>query len=170
MSRTLPYERMIPVASRRRRAIGWPGANTTLLSFGIVFSLLMTGCGQVMIRQDSCKSAPLVGIVDGIDGESTVSCQEGCAADRLALTKAKLGWQGERLTSGVGRCSDKISEYWYSSRIAQWAAKHREQANAPPLPKFHPIPTHPALFPEQDASGRSLSIPIVSDQCLETVD
>jgi hypothetical protein len=81
--------------------------------------------------------------------------------------KAKLGCQGQRLKGGVGRCSEKISECWYNSRFAQWAQKHREQANAPPPPKFHPIPTHPAFFPEHDEPNFAAPAPALTQDTLE---
>ena len=170
MSRTIPNDstRQLFFPYARCKSIRFSKA--VLQTVGIAFGLMSTGCGQIMIRQDACKSLPVLGISDEIDGECSSSCLEGCEGDRLALMKAKLGWQGERLQGGVGRCSEKISECWYRSRIAQWAAKHREAANAPPLPKFHPIPTHPALFPELCESNHSHPIPMVSDPVIETVE
>ncbi len=102
--------------------------------------LLSSGCGQVLIRQDGCSSCASPGI-----GEP---CQQACGAERLALMKAKLGWHGDRMKDHVGQYSGKVTECWYSTHLAQWIEKKRDEANAPPPPKFHPIPTHPALFPE----------------------
>ncbi len=104
-----------------------------------------------MIRQDACSPTP-VRIMDEVvePALDDSSCATESVRDRLQIMKAKLEFHGERLQGGVGRCSEKLSEGWYSSRIVQWAEKHREQKNAPPPPKFHPIPTHPAFFPERD--------------------
>jgi hypothetical protein len=123
----------------------------------------MSGCGQIMIREDSCRPAPVQIMEEGIEVPLNSSGNLGCAADRFEIMKAKLGIHGDRLKGGVARCSEEISECWYSSRIAQWAAKHREKANAPPVPKFHPIPTHPALFPEKEEKLSEVNLSITSD-------
>ncbi len=137
-------------AFRSRRSAVGVFVRSVLRCLGIVSGMLVTGCGQVMIRQDPCRNVSMLGVDHEMEGEMVAPCHRTPVADRLSIMKAKLGWQGEKIKAGVGRCSGKVSECWYSSRIAQWAAKHREAANAPPLPKFHPIPTHPALFPELD--------------------
>ncbi|MDZ4852882.1 MAG: hypothetical protein SGI77_26650 [Pirellulaceae bacterium] len=117
--------------------------NNRQFRWAIAFlSVFVSGCGQILIRHDSNYRHDL-GCED-ID----VSTEPACEIDRLGLIKSNLSWQGERISSGATQCSDKVSEYWYSSRLGQWVVAKRDAKNAPPYPKFHPIPTHPALYPD----------------------
>ena len=116
--------------------------------------IVSTGCGHIFVRQDGVRQ-------DGVRQEGcnvlptscgmVEPCQQACGAERLALMRAKLGWHGDRFKDSIGHSSEKVSECWYSSHLAQWMQRKREEANAPPPAKFHPIPTHPALFPEPES-------------------
>ncbi len=114
------------------------------------FCVVSLGCGQIVVRQEECNVLPTSSMFE--------PCQQIDGAERLALMKAKLGWRGDRLKDNVGHCSEKVSECWYNSHLAQWIQKKREDANAPPPSKFHPIPTHPALFPEPESSQENSSV------------
>ena len=118
-----------------------------MIPFCCIFS---SGCGQILIRQEGCNVLPA--------SCTDEPCQQACGLERLALMKAKLGWHGDRFRDNVRHCSEKVPECWYSSHLAQWMQKKREEANAPPPAKFHPIPTHPALFPEPDSSAHLANV------------
>lgn len=121
--------------------------------WSLSFLSMFAGCGQVLLRQPSscCEAIPDPGIEES---------SGACGAERLAILRANLGFQGERLQNGVENCSHKLSECWYSSHLSQWIAMKRDEKNAPPFPKFHPIPTHPALYPDiaksEASSGASM--------------
>lgn len=137
-------------------------ATSWMFAFGL---LLFSGCGQVLIRQENCSCSPsgLIGSYDEIESshdEIESGCEASCGAERLALMKTRLGWQGDRLKNSAGHCSDKFAECWYSSKLGQWVQGKRDAANAPPFPKFHPVPTHPALYPEEDPNADSAVNPM----------
>jgi hypothetical protein len=113
----------------------------------LVWIAMMTaGCGQVMIRQCPCDRGLNC---DAPFSETANFCQACETTDRFAWMKAKLGWHGTRIKDSVGRCSNQLVTCWHRSPIAQCIASKRERDNAPPIPKFHPVPTHPAFFPER---------------------
>jgi len=118
---------------------------------GLLFvgSLLFSGCGQIMIRQSPCDP---VHFTETTGGDTHEAWHESASVACPASCQNTDGGAVGSMKSGIGRCSEKIAECWYCSALAQWAANKRDQANAPPHPKFHPLPTHPALFPEADAS------------------
>ena len=116
----------------------------------LLFVLMATGCCQMVLRGPSRNEygSPILDCVDPNQCEPA----DQAAFNRLQEFKANLqmhrGQASARMSDSLHVCSAKMSDRWNQSRIAQWKAEHREKLSAPPYPKFHPLPTHPAFYPE----------------------
>ncbi len=59
-------------------------------------------------------------------------------------------WQTEKsqINHNLNEKSRRIHQHLHQNKLSEWAAKKREQANAPPWPRFHPLPTRNVFYPE----------------------
>ncbi len=112
--------------------------------------LMTTGCCQMVLRgpmRNECGS-PILDCVDPAQCEPA----ERAAFNGLQEFRANLQMHrlqaSAKMSDSLHICSAKMSDRWNESCIAQWKAERREKLTAPPCPKFHPLPTHPAFYPE----------------------
>lgn len=54
---------------------------------------------------------------------------------------------GAKTCEGAANCRDRMASWYYTK--CEWVEKKRAEANAPPWPRFHPVPTKPVFAPTE---------------------
>lgn len=135
----------------QRRAASSPGTNRILIRLAILMVVSSLGCTRLSVhciphasisppeqsalRCDAilCRNDPCL-------------CDHGTAGHLQPIYRHAC-W--EWLAACAQRSTDPFRQAWY--RCQDKIARHREQAHAPPWPKFHPVPSEPAFTPRDAA-------------------
>jgi hypothetical protein len=80
-------------------------------------------------------------------GCNDIPCQHepnGLESSSLALHRCGAGHPlKQKIGQHLSLCSGVVKGWWFCCQ--EKIARHFEEANAPPWPKFHPVPTQPAF-------------------------
>lgn len=144
----------------------------TVVFVGCLFGSSQTGCvsivsqstgnGHGMIR--TVAHSTQVSSQDVNSSPCGPSCEEPCPLyDRrevLARTMSAMKpsrWVpqgvknlGARACNAGTQCRENVASWYYTK--CEWFEKKRAEANAPPWPRFHPVPTRPVFAPTEGSN------------------
>ena len=134
----------------------------------VPFMLLLPNIGCISIQNASPAGLPRVANCNDIHsgltepGGNSPLYERHEVLDPLAskLYDAKLiGWA----SNCKQRSSQWVSDQWSRCETAKtsiqcWIHTKRKEANAPPWPRFHPVPTRPVFEPEEKGSSTTPEI------------
>ena len=129
----------------------------TLLCVAVLLSL--NSCGCVSIRNTSPCGSPKIANCSAFEQNPVDSGGCGPLFDRRQVMQQWVGKLHPRtflpspITSWAGNCKERCGAVGTS--IRGWIHTKKEEANAPPWPRFHPIPTKPVFEPEGAESSIS---------------
>lgn len=133
------------VENERGRILAKKKLKNRLIPLLVLLSLTSTGC--VSIRTVPQRTVPAVANC----GLSNVAASErGCELyDRSAIVK-KWARQLNPIKLVPTGVSDWVSQQpercsAMKASVQGWVHKKKEEANPPPWPRFHPVPTHPVF-------------------------
>jgi hypothetical protein len=112
--------------------------------------VMTTGCCHMVVRGPLGKEcgSPIIECVDPNQCEPA----DRAAFNHLDEINANCQVHHEQLSARFSDrlhvCSARMRDLWNESCIERWKAEQREKRSAPPYPRFHPLPTHPAFYPE----------------------
>lgn len=143
----------IPIRSRTACTLRQLRDGSSGRSHGSVVMLLGLICFSVGCCQPLMQPA----------GNCNLPCETTCAESRFSgrpwFETPAYGPRFGRLRSQLGAIRGKIAECRQDYR--QWQRDREEQKQAPPWPRFHPVPTKNVFFPTDDTY---LDAPVVYGQ------
>jgi hypothetical protein len=130
------------------RRFRWVASETMVLAF-VAFSC--SGC--IAIRNGATTTTPMM---------TSVACDTACAPNALnevcpLYDRKEVAKQWASRLNPMRLVPGRVTE-WVACQhahcvscrhgLCHWYQRKREDANAPPWPHFHPVPTKPAFEPE----------------------
>ena len=134
----------------------------------VSFMLLFPNIGCISIR--NATPSGLLRVANCNDTHpDLVDPMENCPLydRRLVLEQWAGKLNAAKLTLWAGNCKQRssmwVSKQWCRCEAAKdsvhcWVHTKREEANAPPWPHFHPVPTKPVFEPEEKGSSMTPEI------------
>lgn len=128
-------------------------------SLCVAILLVLHSLGCVTLRNTSPSGTPNIANCSAIEQNAIESGQCCSLYDRGEVVRQWVGKFHPRtlvptpITSWAGNCKERCGAMGTS--IRGWIHAKKEEANAPPWPRFHPIPTKPVFEPEGAESSIS---------------
>ncbi len=130
-----------------------------LTSLCVAILLVFYSCGCVSLRNTSPAGSPKIANCSTLE-QNSIDPAECCALyDRGEVVRQWVGKLHPRtlvptpFSVWAHNCKERCGAVGTS--IGGWIHAKKEEANAPPWPRFHPIPTKPVFEPEGAESSTS---------------